>query len=244
MRTAVIYTGHLRSFDRCVKTHRWSVFRHFHDLAFFVSTVDDQDAGKIECLRKLYPDSQIEFEAVKEQPTLPVPDGQFIPMSNRMFGHEPYAISVEPQAVARQLWQLERGYALMTKAIGDKELPEIVIRIRPDLWFHSFQAGGLPFGNRDCYSAWWGRFGGLNDRFAVMGDFAAEYYFQTWTNTPILLDRGCPFHPESLVRASLELGNCNIFDWLQTEFSTLRSDGKFRPPEIWPMDVAHCALNA
>lgn len=240
MRTAVIITGHLRSFDKCLPTQAWHVFRHFPDASFFVSTVDDADAGKIECLKKLYPKARIEFEAVKEQPVLPVPEGQWIP--NRLFGHEPYAISVEPQSVARQLWQLERGYALYCKHAV--ESADVFIRIRPDLWFHSFQKGGLPFGHSDCYTPWWGRFGGCNDRFAIMGQVAAIPYFETWNRTPKLLEMGCPFHPESLIRGSLEWAEVGIYDWLQTEFSTLRTDGKFRPPEINIQDLAHCALNA
>jgi hypothetical protein len=90
---------------------------------------------------------------------------------------------------------------------------------------------------------YWGRFGGVNDRFAVMGTEAAYDYFSTFSRLGNLLDSGCPLHPESLVKASLESHFRIIRDTMQTEFSTIRKNGEVRGPEISPFDFCHCSLN-
>jgi hypothetical protein len=53
---------------------------------------------------------------------------------------------------------------------------------------------------------WWGKFGGVNDRLAIMGSKPRSI-----TSTPgqvidQLLAAGCPFHPETLVMESMRLG--------------------------------------
>ena len=226
----VIITGHMRSFARCVHTLRWQVLRHYEVDAFFISTVQDEDTDSHKLLAELFPDVPIYTDIVDAQPELPEP--------KETVRFEPYARSVPIQAVLRQLWQLERGWALRQERSGRSE---VVIRVRPDLFFHSFTK---PYpGLNDACTPYWGRFGGVNDRFAVLGDNAARHYFQTITKVPALLASGCPLHPESLVKASLEDGGCIVADTLQTEFSTLRNNGEVRQPEISPFDFCHAALN-
>ncbi len=155
------------------------------------------------------------------------------------YTHEPYAISVHPQAVLRQLWQLEQGWRLFVRTSAIEEYG-YVIRCRPDLWCHSIE---MPHFGDGCalngaWVPWWGRFGGVNDRFAILGRFAAQHYLTTYSATSCHAANGCPIHPESLVAASLEANGC-ASNRLFAEFSTLRSNGEMRMPEISSIDLAH-----
>jgi hypothetical protein len=156
--------------------------------------------------------------------------------SGACFTHEPYAISVPPQAVLRQLWQLNETWKLYMRS-GDFG-HDTFLRIRPDLWMHSFCGGAKPL-SIIAATPWWGRFGGINDRLAVMGPRAAAAYFTTFEHIPDLIAAGCPLHPETLVRASIESAGCHVSDGLLAEFSTLRSNGESRGPEISPIDFVH-----
>ncbi len=96
-----------------------------------------------------------------------------------------------------------------------------------------------------AYCPWWGRFGGVNDRFAIMGWSAAFEYHTTYDKIPSLLSKGCPFHPESLVAASMAEKEIRIKP-LQTEFSTYRIAGDprpHRPPEISAGDIADLIIS-
>jgi hypothetical protein len=273
MKTAILLSGHMRTFDRCLPTLHWHVFRHFPNADFFVSTIADADAPKAELLRAKYPNSRVEIETVAEQPdciaelrlrgcNLPAWWSKGTP-----YTHEPHAITVHPQSIARQLWQLEQVYifhlAHLTETRG--EMYDCVIRCRPDLWFHSFEypATLRPIRKFHCHelggyetvtggmqpttvlTPWWGGFGGVNDRFAILSRKAAQSYFTTYSKIPSLLEAGCPFHPESLIAASLQVsGFKSQVSALAAEFSTLRANGELRPPEISAEDIAHASLRA
>lgn len=272
MKTAVLLSGHMRSFDRCLPTLHWHVFRHLGEVDFFVSTVSDADAPKAELLRAKYPQSRVEIEVVPEQPDC-VADmrakgvelpAYWQPPPSRgeqrkrdidyYYTHEPYAITVHPQAVLRQLWQLERVWNLFTNTT-DRAAYDCVVRCRPDLWFHGFTlprwfASAAPrstllVDGREniALTPWWGRFGGVNDRFALLGTDAAVGYFKTYLSvSAYVMVYGCPLHPESLVKASLEAYGASIIDDLQADFSTLRGNGEMRAPEVSAQDLAHVAL--
>lgn len=235
MNTAVIITGEMRTFATCVHTLRWQVLRHFPKPAFYVSTVKDAQAGSVEIIRELWPEAPLHVDVVEAQPTLPEP--------KEPVRFEPYERSVSVQAVLRQLWQLERGGKLWREKGRDEP---VVLRVRPDLFFHSF---ALPVAKVewieafDAFTPWWGRFGGINDRFAVLGRHAAEDYFGTYGKLERLMAAGCPLHPESLVAGSLWEGNATRRDTLRAEFSTLRMSGEAREPEISPIDLAHAGLS-
>lgn len=229
----------MRSFDRCLPNQAWMVFRHFGELSFFVSTYKDDTEHKSELLRQRYPNSQVEIEVVDKQPVFEF-DHDWIP--GQCYTHEPYSISVSPQAVMAQLWQLEQGYRLFLSKTSEDKMPDCIIRCRPDLWFHSFRMFAIPQ-DHHCYTPWWGRFGsGVNDRFAVMGKEAAYHYFYTFNHSKSLIERGCPLHPESLVGASMEKGEIYFSTNLKAEFSTLRENGEMRFPEISSIDIAHAAM--
>lgn len=272
MKAAILISGHMRSFERCLPTLHWHVFRHFTGADFFVSTEPDEDAGKAELLRMKYPSAQVSID------TTPQPgDEVLIPplhdaANPRPWEHAPYAISVLPGAVVGQLWRLQQCWEWFerTRALDY----DLIIRCRPDLWMESltlptrtvevvdtldnrirstsFFAACSP---KQARTPWWGRFGGVNDRFAVLGRDAASHYFTTYAKLHQLLDAGCPLHPESLIKASLEDGGCVIDDTLAVMFSTLRPPAEQHPagftrmadgsgrrfPEVIPQDFADFA---
>lgn len=243
MKTAILITGHMRTFDRCLPTQAWHVYRHFPGADFYVSTVQDADAPKAELLHRHYPAAHVSIDIVEAQPDLPIPTDPVDPnwQLGAVYGHEPYALSVPPLAVLRQLWQLDHAWWHFTTA-GNPEDYDLIIRARPDSYFHSFTPPGQPIPADEAHTPWWGRFGGINDRFALLGSQTAPHYFQTYRNLAALLESGCPLHPESLVKASLLSQPYNyLYDTLRAEFSTLKHESA-RPPEITPIDLAHAAL--
>lgn len=232
MKTAVLMSGHLRTFDRCLPNLHWQVFRHFGDLSFFVSTVEDEDAPKIRALDEKYRGCQIEVHSVPSQPDFSNEVGPWSP--GTFYSHEPYTISVPPQAVLAQLWQLEQVYDFYLGKVSSAA-PDLIIRCRPDLWFHEFENGVFNQPNT-CHVPAFGSFGGVNDRFAVLSPDAAPFYFRTFSRRKKTMEEGCPLHPESLVKASLENGGVKIVkqNWF---FSSYRKNGEMRMPEVIASDI-------
>jgi hypothetical protein len=236
MNIAVLWSGHARTFAKCLPNISWMVLRHFKGADHFVSTVKDEDSPSFELLRQHFPLVQVEIEAVNEQPQIPLPAG--CPANweqGRHYTHEPYAISVPPQHVLAQLWQLNECWALFERT--KRKEYDIVIRCRPDLWFHSFAPP--PSGASGAFVPNWGEFGGVNDRFAIMTQAAAREYFGTFNKIDALWEMGCPIHPESLVAASLEHGGVLVSRLPRCEFSCLRKSGEMRPPEVSVIDLLH-----
>ncbi len=250
MKAAILISGHMRTFAECLPNIRWMLLRHFPDADFFVSTIEDEDASSFKLLSN-HPELVPAHVIHARQPEFVLP--KQCPAkwqgTNRPFMHEPYAISVSPQAVIGQLWQLQNVWELYS-ANPVFATHDIVIRLRPDLWFHEFElpieiarssklAPGLKpaFFPNMIFSPWWGRFGGVNDRLGIMGREAALHYFTTFSKISRLVAAGCPLHPESLVRASLEEGDA-MFCQLDAVFSTRRKAGEMRPPEILASDIA------
>lgn len=234
MKTAVLITGHMRTFPVCVHTLRWQVLRHYQragDLSFYVSTVRDEQADSWKLLEQLFPKSPVYVDVVDGQPDIPEP--------HEPVRFEPYARSVPMQAVLRQLWQLNECWKLYRRS-GETG-HEVFIRTRPDLFFHDFTPLTRPL-NEEAHTPWWGRFGGVNDRFAVLGAAAAEAYHSTFTKLDSLLEKGAPIHPESLVEAAMNEVGCWVRHRLRATFSTLRLNGEMRPPEISAIDIAEAAL--
>lgn len=146
--------------------------------------------------------------------------------------HAPYTNAANHSKLMLQHWGVKKVwefYQSKTKVQHDT-----VIRIRPDLWIHRFQKPVDPY-LREASLPWWGKFGGVNDRLAILGAEAAESYFNVYDQIPELLKKGCPFHPETLTAAALR--GFNILP-LMTSFSTMRMDGSQRWPEIILDDIA------
>lgn len=245
MSTAIILTGHMRTFDACLDRLKEQVFDAFPGADFYVATVQDAAAHKADLLNRI--SQSVTAVSVPEQPDC-IADlrgkGCQLPTwwhHGRPYMREAYPISVHPQAVARQLWQLEQGWQLV-RASG--RAYDVVVRCRPDLWIHS--ADLKPVGAvrpLDAFTPWWGRFGGVNDRFAVLGAKAADAYFTTYSQIPAHLAAGGNLHPETLVHTSLQKAGCTVHDTLNVLFSTKRA-AEMRPPEIQSEDLTHLAKHA
>jgi hypothetical protein len=69
-----------------------------------------------------------------------------------------------------------------------------------------------------------------------MSQDAAKSYFTTFSNRERLFKEGCPLHPESMIKASLDFAGVKIMkqNWF---FSTLRENGEMRFPEISSADI-------
>jgi hypothetical protein len=231
MSTAVIISGQMRTFAQCYPTQRWQIFRHYDpDIHFFVSCVDDAQASSAELLREHY--QNVHIERYTDPVLSVIPDSAGI--------HAPYANAASHQKLLLQHWANKRAWDFFLdlaqesfKGVFDHN----IIRIRPDQYIHRFQKPQDP-GVFQCYCPWWGKFGGVNDRLAIMGFEAGRYYFDTWSNIDKLLAEGCPFHPETLVMESMRLGGVEIRSRLMTSFSTMRLNGQQRWPEITTEDLA------
>jgi hypothetical protein len=251
MKTAVFLSGQLRTFAQCWPTQRWHILRHFQDPHFFICVQHQADAHQILApLVAEYGAARV-HTAFRTDPDL---HDVITPELSRAYHIAPYANAAPAHQLLLQHWYNQEVWKLFSECQSPAESARfnVFIRLRPDLFFHSFDCPEVIEGINDpfwdpeftdlCFTPWWGRFGGINDRFALMGAAAARYYLTTYEAIPELLSAGCPFHPESLVKANLERGNIDLRETLRTEFTTFRLDGKHRPPEIAPWDLAHAAL--
>ena len=221
MKTAVIISGQMRTFARCLPTIKWHVLRKLEDPAFFVSCAEDDNAGSAELLRAEFPKAQIEIEHVNP-PLLDEPPAF-------LMDYAPYEVTptktpgVSPmQGILRQLWHMSRAWKFAVSK-GAAEC-DMIIRSRADLHFQRFELNHVPTADF-AFVPWWGNYGGVNDRFAVMGNRAAPAWFETYDVLPDLIAAGCPFHPESLVCASLARSDVKILRTLAAEFAFRRANG-------------------
>ncbi len=216
----------MRTFTKCYPTLRWQIFRHYEpDIYFFVSCVDDEQAKSADLLKDHHTKVYIERIKDPELPEIPTAAGV----------HAPYANAATHKKLLLQHWNNKRVFQFFYD-----QMPKdcrTIIRIRPDLWIHRFIKPPDPL-LKECYCPWWGKFGGINDRLAVMGNGAAFAYFEMFDQIDELLAAGCPFHPETLVAASLALGDIKVHNTLMASFSTERMDGTRRWPEMIMDDIA------
>src|SRR5882724_7868754 len=216
----------MRTFKKCYPTQRWQIFRHYEpDIHFFVSCVDDPQASSALILLEDYENVYCERYTDPVLPEIPIEKGF----------HAPYANAASHRNLMLQHWGNQRVYQFFCERKGDTAF-DMVIRIRPDIWIHRFQPV-FPRQNI-CISPWWGKFGGINDRLAILGKDAATYYFNVYDIIDSLLGIGCPFHPETILAEALRMGGIVSQSTLLTEFSTERMDGSRRWAEITNSDIA------
>lgn len=227
-KTAVLMSGQMRSFERCLPSLYYQVFRKLKDPHFFVSCAEDEQASTAYLLEQ-YPEfkGKVHVEIVK-QPDLPEPN-------KRYTLHAPYAISAPIQSIMRQMWHYNRvwEFSLLTASTPGFTT---ILRIRPDLFIHRFDSpqDTLP---HEFLGVWKARCGGVNDRLAIMGPKAAEAFFTAFLSLQKLLDSGCPLHPESIQQAAMEAAGVGIRNTLTCEFTTLRMDGKEVPLLEYPGEM-------
>ncbi len=240
MSTAILYSGQLRTFARCYPSQRWHVLRHLADPHFFFTIQAQPDALAILApLIADYGESRVHVQQLID----PDLTADLTPALAAAYHQAPYANAAPAHQLLLQHWY----QAQIWKFFQSHQSPDFssIIRLRPDLFFHSFEAERITTIWKDeVLTPWWGRFGGLNDRFAIMGADAAQVYFDIYPKIPELLHSyGCPFHPESLLAARLEISHMHVSTKLRAEFSTLRLNGTQRQPEISMIDLAHAYLS-
>lgn len=226
MRTAVIYSGQARSFAQVFPNQYWHVLRKLENPEFFVSVAKDDNADAMIRLYERFDPAVVHIEHV-EQPQIPEPPDEPAHLSG-------YARSVSKQAILRQLWALNRGWGFYQEKKNGGAEYDVVVRIRPDLRFMRFEMPLSPF----VYTPWWSRWGGVNDRLAVMNEDAAEQYFTTFTRLDKMLADGAPLHPETLIAESLK---SFFVRPLVAEFHSLRLDGTMTPFDPTVIDIADYA---
>jgi len=248
-RFAVLLCGQMRTFHFCFASIKWQILRHLGSCDFFVSTTQDEQTASLDLLKRAFPNHKICIDIVEQQPDVyeelvqrgVIPNKEYRP--GIFHTHEPHVNSVHPRGWLRQYWQLSRAYKLFRQNSKPGDY-DFVIRLRPDLHFQSFEMPDLeaPDASNTVFTPWWGRWGGVNDRFAVMGDKAAHAYFQCFDVIPELRALGAPVHPECLMKASIEYHEATLVPELCTEFATIRLNGQVRQPEINTIDLAHLTL--
>lgn len=229
MSTAILISGQLRTFAQCYPTQKWQVYRHFPDPHFFVVVENNEQCNSIQALRRDYPD-KVFAKFINDPTNLPS-------IPPELGAHAPYFNTAPHHRLLMQHWYQNEVWKLFEDC--KEKLPEFdtFIRMRGDSWVQVFEPvfcgesmlekvinEEFKRGGREatCFSPWWGRFGGMNDRMAIMGASAAPYYFTLYNSIESLLKEGCPFHPESLLLAHLEKNGIKPSHTLNAMFATLR----------------------
>lgn len=274
MSTAVLMSGQFRTFSTCLPTQHWHVYRHFHDLHFFVvmqNTLPPSAApnapppvnseAMVKLLEDKYGKDRVHAKLIDDPTDLP--------MIPKKYGlHSPYENAAPHPQLLMQHWYQNEVWKLFKES---GQTPDTIIRMRGDNFFHSLTLPQLTiierlFGflvrfaaflgfvdkieeplagakmgrhSNTVYSPWFGRFGGINDRFAIMDYQAAKSYFTVYERIDEFLKLGCPFHPETLLKTALEFGGVKSNDKLFAEFYSCRVTGNHRPMETLPVDMAH-----
>jgi hypothetical protein len=240
MKAAILVSGQCRTLDICLPSIQAQILRYFPLADLWISVAADSDAGQAGLFAKAGMSVRL-LEAV-EQPALDERDYRQRSMPG------PYYIGTGPddptsvQRILRQAWHLRRVYEW---AASSGENYDVYVRLRPDQWF-IVGAAGMPEITADtALVPWWGSFGGVNDRFAILGRRAAEAYCW-WPLMDRLLAEGCRFHPETLTKFALERAGCKIVH-TPVLCSTLKRDelGKIivREPEILPEETMRLQIS-
>ena len=242
----MLYSGHARTFAHLVENHWFRVLRRLPAPTVFASVVDDPQAEDLRLLTRFLSWEKLVFEKVT-QPQIPEP-----PVTSKF--HAGYPVTASPQAILRQLWHLGRVWDFFQeKKAYDFD---IIVRIRPDSCFFGDlnlssllrKSATIPSSNEmpknDVFTPWWARWGGINDRFAIMGPNAADSYFSVFESRNYLFQQGCPLHPETMLNTHLRAQGVRVHTNLKLEFAPLRMPDE-RHPEPWldqlqisPIDLA------
>jgi hypothetical protein len=242
--TAILMSGQARSFGgtkipegskratqpwarRTFENQCWYLYRHLRDPEFFVSLANDEHAAEVEpLLLSRFPREKVHVEIV-DQPTMPEP-----PIEAML--HSAYCCSSPSQSILRDLWHRQRVYEFWRE--HHSTVANTFARVRPDSYFQSFRPQLMIEG---CCVPYWSSYGGVNDRFAIMDRISAPAYFRAFTDVQHLLDKGCPFHPETLLAGALHLGNVRVNNRLPIHFFTLRRNGDVVPMTLEESVVAY-----
>lgn len=204
MKTAILISGQCRTLDLCLPNIKAQVLDYFPGADLWISVAAGPDSGQAQLLRSV--GMKIQLLEALEPPELDQRD-----YAARSLGG-PYLLGTglgDSTAVSRTLLQAWRLHRVFEKARSSGENYDTFVRLRPDQWF-IVGAAGLPRIDPSTAAVpWWGGYGGINDRFAVLGRAAAEAYCW-WPRLDELLAEGCRFHPETLTKYALTRAQCRI----------------------------------
>ncbi len=218
MNTLIIYSGGARSFKQVWANHAFWFWRRCKNPTFVVSVSDDEQAEDMRLIQHAYPDAPFFFEKVV-QPPIPEP-----PCPILCDWHNVNLTNATPQAILRQFWALERAWTFAKESTKGATF-DVVVRIRPDIAF--FRLGKVPMPEvNECLTPWFCRFGGVNDRFAVMHPSVADTYFGTFSARQSLWDEYCPLHSETMLGFQLSKSGVTTPHSIEGEFGIVRMTGE------------------
>ena len=234
MRTALIYSGQARSVSQTYENHAWHL-RNFPDRSVFCSVAADAQVDDMFLLRDdAFKGCPFHMEKVVQPEVEEWPE--------KTLFHSGYPRSTTQQAVLKQIWAWNRAWEFFCEKASPEDF-DVVVRVRPDTAFLRLEYSiGMPGSILTdlCLTPRWAKWGGQQDRFAILGKKAAKAYFTTWQKLPELKAHGCPCHPEQLLDASLRMDGITPSPTLRAEFLTVRLPTKDKPDQ-WsyvPCDVS------
>lgn len=227
MKTAVLISGHTRTFgiDAVYRSQKWHVFNQLPDPHFFCSVVNDAQASALDRLIAEYGASHVFIEKIPAQPDCEAELGVDKATLAAFTAFAPYALAphASPQTILRALWHQQQTWkwhlANLQPELGAPKF-DLYVRHRPDLFFHRLQVPEIA--PADVCVPYWGSYGGINDRFAIMGHDAARHYFTAYSRVSEMLMDGCPMHPETLSGAVLDSSPVRVRPTLIAEFTGIR----------------------
>lgn len=227
MKTAVIYSGQFREFERCWPGQWWQVLRHYGEVTAYFVMQKHADAERLLAPVRARLDGRVR--------TLLLDDPSF-DIADRIvaaYRQAPFTNAAPPRQLMVQHWYQQRAWEFYLS--HDDADDETIIRMRGDNLMHEFTPTFPRDASRpgaDVLTPFWGRFSGVNDRFAICNRKGAAAYFTVYAQLHALLERGCPFHPESLSAAACE--SVVLTRDLYAVFSTARPAGHPQHPQRWP----------
>lgn len=266
MKVAAIYAGQTRSFKNVWANHVFHLFRKFEDVSVFCSVADDAEADDMRILSREYPGlSRFEFEKVV-QPDIPDP----APRCSHHSGYPPAStplgihrqlwalnrgweflcekakpadfdlfIRVRPDSVFYRVEFVPERHFVSTWVPNPE--PKPIGDFTQFIGWEPTLPGPRITPTTLCLTPYWSRWGGINDRFALLGRNAAKVYFTCYQRRQALWDSWCPLHPETMMMQNLRMNGIEPDDTLQAEFGTLRLDGKLVGMDVSAPDMADYA---
>ena len=235
--TAIVMTGPLELLPRCIPTHCWHLLRLLPPGDLIVSSLDDRHAGNASVLEQRLPGWRILQHRLS--------DAQGWAARVRDWGLVPDAHSAldtllpspeAAEAVLGELWLRHQAWQQLRLACPGTRHNK-VIHMRTNLWM---RAVDLPakLAPQEAHTPWWGRQGGCNPGFALLGEQAAEAYFGVFRKLPELLRAGVPLHLPSLLFAALSSGDLRLRQTLRVEYTPIFPGKKIEETDISPLDLS------
>jgi len=229
-------TGSLEMLPRCIPTHCWHLLRHLPPGDLIVSSANDQHAGNASVLEQRLPGWRILKHRLGDADgwTARMRDWGLVPAVHSALGTQ-LPSAEAPETVLRELWLRQQAWQQLRLASPNTRHDRI-IHLKAHLWM---RAGDLPgkVATQEALTPWWGRQGGCNPDFALLGEQAAEAYFGVFRKLPQLLRAGVPLHVPSLLLASLSAGGLRLGQTLRVEYSPLFRGKNLQEVDFSPLDL-------